>query len=85
MLAVVGSIAKKQLQAAGRRTEPSAAPRRRAGMRAAAAIPAPCPARSQPTDGLTVPQQARSMQEQARANTARALEQGVQRNQRADP
>ena len=33
----------------------------------------------------TVAEQARSMQEQARANTARALQQGVQRNERADP
>ena len=35
--------------------------------------------------GLTVPQQSRNMQEQARSNTVRALEEGVKRNQRADP
>jgi hypothetical protein len=34
---------------------------------------------------LTVPQLSRSMQEQARSNTVRALEEGVKRNQRADP
>jgi hypothetical protein len=35
--------------------------------------------------GATVAQQARSMQERARADTARALQQGMERNQRADP
>jgi len=35
--------------------------------------------------GMTVPQQSRNMQEQARANTVRALEEGVKRNQRAEP
>jgi len=35
--------------------------------------------------GSTLPQQAREIQERARANTARALEQGAERNQRADP
>jgi uncharacterized membrane protein YdfJ with MMPL/SSD domain len=32
----------------------------------------------------TAPQQARSTQDRARENTVRALEQGVQRNKRAD-
>jgi hypothetical protein len=32
-----------------------------------------------------VSQQSRTMQEQARSNTVRALEEGVKRNQRADP
>ena len=35
--------------------------------------------------GMTVPQQSQNMQEQARSNTVRALEEGVKRNQRADP
>ena len=35
--------------------------------------------------GATVPQQARAIGEHARAETARALEQGAERNRRADP
>ena len=67
VLAIVGSLARKQLQAIGGRTS--------TGNAAVAVEP----------NGKTVPQQARDIQERARANTARALEQGVERNQRADP
>jgi hypothetical protein len=68
VLAIVGSLAKKQLQAIGGATTG-------AGNAGAAVEP----------NGKAVPQQARDMQERARANTARALEQGAERNQRADP
>ena len=70
VLAVVGSIARKQLQAVGATASGAAAPHG-----AIAVDP----------NGATVAQQAREMQERARANTARALEQGAERNQRADP
>jgi len=48
---------------------------------------AAAPAASLPvgTSSATVAQQARAMQERARAETVRALEQGAERNQRADP
>jgi len=36
-------------------------------------------------DGGTVAQQARAIEDQARASTAQALQQGAQRNERADP
>jgi predicted lipid-binding transport protein (Tim44 family) len=74
VLAIVGSIAKKQLQAIG----PNQAAR-------AAAIDASAPSFAADPDAATVGARARSMQERARAETARALEQGVQRNERADP
>ena len=74
VLAIVGSIAKKQLQAIG----PSPAAR-------AASIGASVPSFAPDPDAATVSAQARSMQERARSETARALEQGVQRNERADP
>jgi hypothetical protein len=93
VLAVVGSLAKKQLQAigGGESSERNAAAANESGAfaaktsdRAGAAAPLPGALAVDPS-GATVPQQARDMQERARANTARALEQGVQRNQRADP
>jgi hypothetical protein len=65
VLAIVGSLAKKQLQAVGDGTNSTRN----------AADP----------NGPSVPQQARDIQERARANTARALEQGAERSQRADP
>ncbi len=74
VLAIVGSIAKRQLHAVA----PSSAAR-------AAAVAGSAASFGADPDAATVAAQARSMQEQARANTARALEQGVQRNQRADP
>ena len=95
VLAAVGSIAKKQLQAVngGIVTRNAAA-----GAQAAAIAADPGSneglTRSIPggmagaiaadPNGLTVPQQSRNMQEQARNNTVRALEEGVKRNQRAD-
>jgi hypothetical protein len=72
VLAIVGSIAKKQLQAIG-----PADPAR------SAALTGPAPGLA--TEPGTVAEQARSMQERARAETARALDQGVQRNQRSEP
>ena len=76
VLAVVGSLAKKQLEAVG--AGGSAA--RNAAAASAAGVSLPADA-----NGATVAQQARGMQERARADTARALQQGVERNQRADP
>ena len=74
VLAIVGSIAKRQLQAVA----PGSAGRTAANAGSAASF-------SADPNAATVAEQARSMQEQARANTARALQQGVQRNERADP
>jgi hypothetical protein len=96
VLAIVGSLAKKQLQAVngGMVTRHSAAASQAAktavdpGSRDGAtyAIPGGMPgAMAADPSGLTVPQQSRSMQEQARSNTVRALEQGMQRNERAAP
>ena len=74
VLAIVASIAKKQLQAVA----PASATR-------AAAVAGSSASFAADPNAATVAEQARSMQERARANTARALEQGVQRNERADP
>ena len=74
VLAIVGSIAKRQLQAVG----PGSA------ARTAAIAGSPASFAADP-NASTVPEQARSMQDRARTNTTRALEQGVQRNERADP
>ena len=97
VLAIVGSIAKQQLQAIGggastgrnaaAASQSGAFATRSSGDRdgATLAIPGGMPgAVAADPNGATVPQQARSMQDQARAKTARALEQGAQRNQRAD-
>jgi hypothetical protein len=96
VLAIIGSIAKKQLQAVngGMATRnASAASAAAAGVGepgsrdgATYSIPGGMPgAVAADPNGATVPQQARSMQDQARANTVRALEEGVKRNQRAEP
>jgi hypothetical protein len=99
VLAIVGSIAKKQLQAVGL-TTPNSSGRNAAAIRQSGALPTesrgdrdgatfaipggmPGAVAADP-NGLTVPQQARNMQEQARVNTQRALEQGMQRNRQAD-
>ena len=74
VLAIVGAIAKRQLQAVA----PGSAAR-------AAAIAGSAASLTADPNASTVPEQARSMQDRARTNTARALEQGVQRNERADP
>jgi uncharacterized protein (UPF0333 family) len=96
VLAIVGSIAKKQLQAVngGVMTRSAAAASAAAAMAAdpgtrdgaTHAIPGGMPgAVGADPNGATVAQQARSMQEKARADTVRALEEGVKRNQRAEP
>ena len=95
-LAAIASIAKKQLQAvnggivtrnataASQAAALAADPGSRDG--ATRAIPGGMAgAVAADPSGLTVPQQVKSMQDQARANTVRALEEGVKRNQRAEP
>jgi hypothetical protein len=93
VLAVVGSLAKKQLQAIGGGTSASrnAAAASESGAfptgtseRAGAAAPLAGAIAVDPS-GATVAQQAHDIEARARANTVRALEQGAQRNQRADP
>ena len=74
VLAIVGSIAKKQLSASGL-----------AGRAAAADRAASLPVDSGAPAGATVPQQAKALENQARERTVRALQQGVDRNNRADP
>jgi hypothetical protein len=95
VLAAIGSIAKKQLQANGGIVTRNATAASQAAAMAAdpgsrdgltRSIPGGMAGAvaADPTD-LTVPQQARNMQEQARVNTVHALEEGAKRNQRADP
>ena len=96
VLAAIASIAKKQLQA----VDGGIVTRNATAANQAAAIAADPGAQDGLTrsipggmagavaadpGGTTVPQQSRNMQEQARANTVRALEEGVKRNQRAEP
>ena len=71
VLAIVGLIAKRQLQAV--------APSSATGVAGSTAPFAPDP------NAATVAEHARSVQERARVDTTRELEQGVQRNERADP
>jgi hypothetical protein len=96
VLAAIASIAKKQLQAVdgGIVTRNATAANQAAAIAAdpgspdgsTRAIPGGMAgAIAGDPGGLTVPQQSRNMQEQARNNTVRALEEGVKRNQRADP
>ena len=96
VLAIVGSVAKKQLQAidGGVTTRlGSAASQARAdsgpsGSRDGATLPIPggMPgATAADTSTLTVPQQARNIQQQVRDDAARALQQGADRNARAAP
>ncbi len=93
VLAIVGSLAKKQLQAlnGGVATRMSTAasaaqvelpPGSRDG--ATIGIPGGMPgATAADTSDLTVPQQSRNIQQQFRDDTARALQQGADRNARA--
>lgn len=74
VLAIVGTLAKRQLQVAGARASARST-----------AVAASAPSFAPDPDALTVVEQSKSMQERARAETTRALEQGVQRNQRSDP
>jgi hypothetical protein len=76
VLAVVASLAKTQLHTVGGGAS--------AGRNAAAAAGA-LPGAVAADPNATVPQQSRALQERARAETARALEQGADRNRRADP
>jgi len=97
VLAIVGSIAKKQLQALNGSvttrpravaTESAPSTDARGGDRdgATLAIPGGMPgAVAADPNGMTVPQQARNIQEQVRNDTVRALQQGVDRNARANP
>ncbi len=82
VLAIVGSLTKKQLQAVG---GGSGATRNAAAASAVGIAGNAIPGAVGADPNVTVPQHARSMQEKARSDTVRALEQGTQRNQRADP
>ena len=89
VLAVVGSLAKHQLHAigAGASTGRNAAAANESG--AFATVPgagaAALPGALADPNTATVPQQAKGVQERARADAVRALEQGVERNRRAEP
>ena len=74
VLAVAASLVKTQLHAVGGGAS--------AQRNAAAGLPAAVVA---DPNAATVPDQARALQERARAETARALEQGAERNRRAEP
>lgn len=95
VLAAVGSIAKKQLQAVGggsvarnaqAASEAAAAaadPARRDG--ATVAVPGGMPgAVAADPNAMTVPQISRSMQDQTRDRTVEAMQQGMRRNDRAE-
>jgi len=97
VLAIVGTIGKKQLQALNSGTVATRAstaasqagielppPGSRDG--ATIGIPGGMPgATAADTSTLTVPQQAANMQQQIRNDAARALQQGADRNARAAP
>ncbi len=96
VLAIMGTVAKKQLQALGssgvstrinQMSNPSpgdAATGDRDG--ATLAIPGGMPGGvAADTTGLTVPQQAQNIQQQFKQSTERALQQGVDRNARSAP
>jgi hypothetical protein len=74
VLAIVGGVAKKQLSASGLSGRAASA-ERTASLPADRAMPA----------AATVPEQSQALQQQARDRTMRALQQGVERNNRADP
>ena len=88
VLAVIGSIAKKQLFGSGV-ADTSLSGRASAAERAAALAADPgATSRATPpapSSAETVPQQAKTLQQQARDRTAGALQQGADRNQRAEP
>ena len=100
-LAIVASLAKKQLQAVGaggsrssisaRSDEAASAAAAMAASpgdrdRSALAVPGGMPgaAAADPNSG-SVPQQAQNIENKVRDDTVRALQQGTQRNERADP
>ena len=74
VLAIVASLVRTQLHAVGGGAS--------AARNAAAGLPAAVVA---DPNSATVPQQARAIEERARAEAARALEQGAERNRRAEP
>ena len=58
----------------------------RKNLQASVAVPAGVPgAVAADVSGLTVPQQSKALQDKVRDDTARALQQGAERTQRADP
>ncbi|MEO7334979.1 MAG: hypothetical protein ABIV63_00230 [Caldimonas sp.] len=98
VLAIVGMVGKKQLQAlsgSGVSTRINQMSGATPGSNGAAggdrdgamlAIPGGMPGGvAADTSGLTVPQQARSIQQQFKQSTERALQQGVDRNARSVP
>ena len=97
VLAIVGSIGKKQLQAlnSGTVTTRASTAASQAGIElplpgsrdgATIGIPGGMPgATAADTSTLTVPQQAANMQQQMRNDATRALQQGADRNARAAP
>ena len=92
VLAIVGSLAKTQLQAVNTTrpravaTEATGDPNSGSRDGATLAIPGGMPgATAADTSGLTVPQQSRNQQEQVRNDAVRAMQQGMDRNARADP
>ena len=97
VLAIVGTVGKKQLQAlnSGTVTTRASTAASQAGIElpppgsrdgATIAIPGGMPgATAADTSTLTVPQQAANMQQQIRNDTVRALQQGADRNARATP
>ena len=87
VLAVIGSIAKKQLFGSGVAGTGLAGRAAAADRAALAADPGGAARATSPAlpSAETVPQQAKTLQQQARDRTAGALQQGADRNQRADP
>ena len=97
VLAIVGTLAKKQLQALNSgtvktRMSDAASAAQVGGLTtgdrdgATLAIPGGMPgAVAADTSGLTVPQQAQNIQQQFKDNTTRALQQGADRNGQASP
>jgi len=98
VLAIVGSLAKKNLQAFGGGSGGVVARQAAAASQAAAlaadpsgdgrivAVPGGMPgALAADVSGLTVPQQSKALQDKIRDDTARAVQQGAERTQRADP
>ncbi|MEP6738880.1 MAG: hypothetical protein ABJA61_00790 [Caldimonas sp.] len=77
VLAIVGLLAKSQLQAVN--TMP------RALQVPAQAAPGAVDGIASDPIGLTVSEQSRQMQEQIREQMTRALQQGAERNEQADP
>lgn len=93
VLAIVANLAKKQLQAVG--PSSGVVVRQNEAVREAARQAQPAGERGGRLDAfpgagaadpnMTVPQISKSMQDQARDRTTQALQQGMQRNERAAP